>query len=151
MKKSSKIFDLLKEDVGYTPEKAREIIEKNKKDYHGYKDQADRLFNIFSNIALGDILVKGGNEQVKKIERTCEILEEKLRKIQNLLEDDISYDMEEAGEKELSEEASKLGNHYNHLNKHIDAIQSAASKIVDVIDDLEDNYDQLEHLNKYKK
>lgn len=145
-----KQLKVIKEEYAtYTPEKAKELIDKYEKEFDTYRSQAERLYNVMDGFTIGDLLEDRGEDKLKKIHDAAYKLHDKANKLWNLLSDDIGADMSDQDERELSDKAREIGEKYNELYKFLYELQDFANKLADVKEDFGE--DELKTLTNYKK
>jgi len=138
----------IKEDVSYTPDKAKSLLEQYDKDFSNYQSQAERLFNIVQGFSLGDLLEQGGEDKLDKISDTIEKLQNKVTDIYDNCEN-IAEDMYDNGENDLKNLGRTISSKYHKLDIHLHAMWMFTKNIYGASIDMKE--DDLNNLIKYKK
>ena len=155
MEKGKSLIEILTEDVRFTKEKVKTLLDKYKQELDRYQTQAKVIFNKITNTAFGDILDDSGFSSFKRLLSASEKFEDKLDSEWNkILElgDHMSEEYDESGDKEaqaLYDEAGDLAHDYHDLSdsmKLLNKMCEGAGKFIEhVIED-----DKLKSFEKFK-
>lgn len=146
-----KLIDFIKEDVTYTKDKAKELIEKYKKDLERYNSNAKLLYGKFSGITMGDILEESGIEEFKRIGEAAEKFYDKISNeyykigdIRSQMYDDYD-DNQDRESLSLSKQAEEISSKYRDLELGLEVIKEVSEKIIEKLDHMIE-YNKLKHL-----
>lgn len=117
--------------VSYTPEKRKELYEKYLKEFPQYKSKVERYVNVFEAYDLKSIL--DGIDKAEKFSKVGEALQEEISKIDSVL-DDLQYEADEEGDKEMSDKFRELELSYYKISKVVDKVYQAMEDVVAVME-----------------
>lgn len=122
------------ENLSYTPEKEKDLLEQSKKDFESAKKIYGKFYNQVVNLAIQDVLNNKENtqallERVEEAERAVRLLAKKYADVVDLYanQDELSDTIEELDN--IAMKIADIQHELFRLTNTVEAIQEAAEEI----------------------
>lgn len=138
---------ILSEDVRFTKDKSKELLDKYEKDLEKYKSASKVLYGKFSSFSLGDLLEESNINDFKRVADAADKLFNKTDK-DHLDVYDIGSNMYDEYDDNKDNEAYGLYKHANDISSKYQDLANGLEIIKDISDEL---VQQIDTLIEYKK